>query len=327
MTSPIVSTLLLALLSVSYSVAVVRVERLRLAVTAGEVPNILSVWAFTGAMLLPLPLALALVVISYAGEWPARRTAKATIGHYLYSTAALATATAAASVIVNRQDNGLLGVVFAILAFTTVNIVLIAAAICTARQWRVLRMFASPSAHASELVTLGAGAVLADAMSHNPAWALLVLPGLAVLHRAVLLDAIRSTRSFDKQTGLWTEQAWKVQGRQMLRDAVGHVALLVIDPDYPHLEGHIVRNLGSGVKQHDLVGRYGTRQVAVLMPVGPACAGELYASRIRANLARANISATVGMATTVDDDLETLIIQAVSNLMSTRAIEGVTRQW
>lgn len=320
------SFLLLAILSVTYSTALVRIERLRLAVTAGQIPNVLNVWVFAGVLVLPWPLLVVLVLASYAGEWPARRIVGTNPGRYVYSACAFAASAIAAHLVV-QATGSVQGVILAAAVFTTVNVALIAVVMVIARHFRAMRMFCSVRAHLTEAATILLGCALAGAMAWHTTVALSALPALAVLHRDSLREVIRTTRSFDERTGLWTELAWKVQGRQMLADAVGHVALMIIDPDGPDMETAIAANLGNGLRHGDLIGHYGTRQVVLIVDVGPACVGRRLATGMRGHLADAGIPLTLGYATADSGDLDDLLITAMCDLMTRRALGGVDHRW
>ncbi len=208
-----------------------------------------------------------------------------------------------------------------------------------ARQFAVLKMFCSLASQIVEITTIGSGAALAAAMAWSPASITAAVPCLAVLHRSALREAIQRTRAYDPRTGLWAEAAWRSQGQQMLDDSgYGYVALVIIDPSEPGCEAAIVANLGCGVRQRrgpksgdprtrDLVGRYGTRQVAVLLEVGPASAGRLFMSRIQVGLASAGVPATLGVAVTAGGDMDELVMDSVSDLMRRRDQAGVEHRW
>jgi hypothetical protein len=153
------------------------------------------------------------------------------------------------------------------------------------------------------------------------------VPAVLLVHRWSLRETVKAEDAFDAETGLWSEKAWRVQAQQKLYDMRGHIALLIIDPDEPGQERQIIQAMESGLGPSDLLGRYGTRQIVVLIPVGRAEAGRFLSAGFRADLAASGVKAALGCATTADSELEGLLIQAMSDLMSRRAAAGVHRSW
>ncbi|MEO7260864.1 MAG: hypothetical protein ABI047_06360 [Jatrophihabitantaceae bacterium] len=322
-----VSFLLLASASVAYSVSIRRLERLRRALAADKVPDLLSVWTFAATLLLPPLLIAGVVVIAYVAEWPSRKI----IGRgrplrYVYSCAATVAACLAAAVVL-YEVGGIGGTALAMLTFTVVDIALIAAVLVAARQAHVLRMFTKPKAHAVEFATLVLGTALAELLSWHAVLGVLVVPALLLVQRWALRETVKVEEAFDAATGLWSEEAWIVQAQQKLHDVHGHVALLLIDPDEAGQELRILQAIESGLSPSDLLGRYGTRQIVVLIPVGRPEGGPFLSTGFRADLAAAGVRAALGCATTADSELEGLLIEAMSDLMGRRAAAGVHRNW
>jgi hypothetical protein len=164
-------------------------------------------------------------------------------------------------------------------------------------------------------------------LSWHPLTGVAALVLLYGLHLASLRHVVEVTESFDPATGLWSETAWMVQAQQKLHDVHGHVALLMIDPDEAGQELRILQAIESGLGPSDLLGRYGTRQIVVLIPVGRPEAGPFMSAGFRADLAASDILAALGCATTADSELEALLIEAMSDLMGRRAAAGVKRNW
>ena len=321
-----VSFLLLISISVAYSVTVGRLERLRRPLANGKMPDLLSVWTLAATLLLPPPHIAALVLIAYATEWPSRKL----VGHqplkYVYScAAAIAGCLAAKSVV--QAVNGPAGIVLAVVTVSAVNITLIAMVMTVAGETHLLRKFANAKAHLAEFTTQLLGVALAGLMSWHVALGSLVLPAVLLVHRWSLRETVKAEEAFDKETGLWSETAWRLQAQQKLHDTHGHVALLMIDPDEAGQERQILESIESGLSPSDLLGRYGTRQIVVLIPVGRAQAGRFLSAGFRADLANSGIKAALGCATTDDSELEGLLIEAMSDLMARRAAAGVDRSW
>jgi hypothetical protein len=319
--------LLLASTSVAYSVSIRRLENLRRALGAQKTPNLLSVWTFAAALTLPPLLIACVVVIAYVGEWPARKV----IGQgrplrYAYSCAASLASSLIAAALVQRLD-GAAGVALAALTASTVNVALIAAAMMAAHEAQALRNFANAKGHLAEFTTQCLGVALVELASWHLALGIFVVPAVLLVHRWSLRETVKAEDAFDEVTGLWSETAWRVQAQQRLCDARGHVALVIIDPDQPGQECLIIQSIESGLSPSDLLGRYGTRQIVALIPVGRPEAGPFLSAGFRADLAAGGVPAGLGCATTADSELEGLLIEAMSDLMSRRAAAGVNRTW
>jgi hypothetical protein len=328
MTSAIEYFALLTTLSLAYSTSLRRIERLRRAVTLDRIPDMTGVWTFAGAVVLPMPLVALLVFVAAAGEWPARKVHESgRLGKYIVSTAGLAGAYLAGTAVM-RVAPGLGGVALAVPTMCLLNVAFVAAVVYASGKRHVLRMFLDARTHAVEVGTQSLGAVVGVAMLHwHPSVAPAALVMLYVLHLASARHAVEVTESFDPATGLWSELAWRVQAQQRLHDARGHLALLIIDPDQAGGEREILQTIESGLDPADLLGRYGTRQLVVLIAVGRPEAGRFLSTGFRADLAASGIQAALGCATTDDSDLEGLLIEAMSDLMSRRAAAGVNRSW
>jgi hypothetical protein len=319
--------LILALTSVAYSIAIRRLEKLRRALGNEKTPNLLSVWTFAATLLLPPPLVAAVVVIAYAAEWPSRGivTRNHPIRH-VYSCASAITSCLAASAVVQRVD-GPAGTALAVLTFSAVNIALIAAVLVATRETPVLRKFTNVKAHVAELSTQGLGIAFAGLITWHAPIGIFVIPGLLLLHRWSLRETVKAEKAYDDETGLWSEAAWRIQAQQKLYDARGHVALVIIDPDESGSDQRILEVIASGLTPSDLLGRYGTRQIVVLIAVGRREAGLFLSTGFRTDLARAGVRAPLGCATTADAELEGLLIEAMSDLMARRAAAGVHHSW
>jgi hypothetical protein len=319
--------LLLALTSVAYSVSIRRLERLRRALGNEKTPNLLSVWTFAATLLLPPLLIASVVVIAYAAEWPSRGiVTRSQPFRHVYSCASAIVSCLAASVVAQRVD-GPAGIALAVLTVSTVNITLIAGILIAARETRVLRKFTNAKAHVAEITTQCLGIAFAELITWHVPLAAFVIPALLLLHRWSLRETVKVEEAFDEETGLWSETAWRVQAQQRLYDARGHVALVIVDPDEPGTEHQILQAIGSGLTPSDLLGRYGTRQIVVLISVGRPEAARFLSTGFRTDLARAGVPAALGCATTADAELEGVLIEAMSDLMARRAAAGVHRSW
>jgi hypothetical protein len=319
--------LMLAALSVSYSASVRRIERLRRGLTNGKVPNVLNVWTMAGALILPPVLIVSLVVVSYAAEWPSRRI----VGggrpvRYAVSAAVIMVAALAAS-ISQKQIGGLLGTGVAIVVWLAVNSVLIAGLVWLFGDRKIIGALLAPRNLAFETVTNIVGVAVASAAAWHLSAALSVLPVLLVGHRLALRDSINETAAFDPQTGLWSEAGWRICAGQAADQAPACVVLLLIDPELSNQEAQIASCLTGFRRPTDPIGRYGTRQVALLSQVDLEPAGVILVKRIRDRLAQAGITCLVGTSISAGEDLDVLLMRAGSDLMQRRAAAGISARW
>lgn len=329
MSDQILNFLLLTVLSLTYSHSLRRVEKLRRAVVLDRIPDMLGIWTFAGVMLLPPPLIAALVVLVNLGEWPSRRA----VGNgrpikYAVSTVGTAASCVSASYVLHHPALGAFDIPVAVLTFWALNIGIVAILIRASGRRNVWRMVSAVS-HV-QLVEIGTqflGAGLGLAMLWHQGTVLVALPILFAVHLGSLRHVVEAEAAFDEVTGLWSETAWRVQAQQRLDDARGHVALLMIDPDEAGQECLIMQTIESGLCSSDLLGRYATRQIVVLISVGRAEAGPFLSAGFRADLAAGGVKAALGCATTADSELEGLLIEAMSDLMSRRPAAGVNRNW
>jgi diguanylate cyclase (GGDEF)-like protein len=273
------------------------VERMRRQSDESPHIDLSSVWTFAAAALLP-GAAASVVVIGIYGHLYARVWRRGGVPvpphRAVFSTATVVLAVQAAAAVIALVDreslfhslHGLGAVLLALLAYAAVNMVLVVAVIVLSGPNRDLATFLHLLAHGDEAVlefaTLSMGALAAGAMAAlGPAYAVLVLPPLIVLHRTVLVRQLEEAASVDGKTGLLNAAAWHVRASRALRRAEridGHAGLLVLDLDhfklvndrYGHLVGdHVLAAVAAAVRDEvrddDMVGRFGGEEFVVLL--------------------------------------------------------------
>jgi diguanylate cyclase (GGDEF)-like protein len=255
-----------------------------------------SVWAFAAAALLPSVIAAFAAIAIYAHLYR-RAWRRSGVPPYraLFSMATVVLAVQAAAAVTDLvpQDElflsmaGLGIVVLAVFAYAAVNMVLVVAVIVLTGPNRDLATFLQVLFRFDEAVlefaTLSMGALAAGAMAAlGPAYALLVLPPLIVLHRTVLVRQLEEEASVDGKTGLLNAAAWHNRAGRALRRAEregGHATALVLDLDhfklvndrYGHLVGDevlaaVAEAVREEVREGDVVGRFGGEEFVVLLP-------------------------------------------------------------
>jgi len=324
----------LAVAGVLHTEIALRVERMRRRVTPSPHVDLSSVWTFAAALLLP-PLSATLTVIViylhlYLRVWrPTRNPAY----RWLFTTATVVLAVHAAAGAVAYVDNsdvfdsgsGLAAIVTALLCYTAVNTCLVVGAVVLSAPERTFRQLLGHGDEVVlELATLSMGALAAGAISStSPLHALLVLPPLVVLHRAVLVRHFQEVASIDGKTGLLNAAAWQDRAHRVLQRAQrnqGGAAVLILDLDHfklvndrhGHLAGDrvlmsVAEALRAEVRDNDLVGRFGGEEFVIMLP-GHDGAGydrvelEAVADRIRRRVDALGVEvATADGALTVGD--------------------------
>jgi diguanylate cyclase (GGDEF)-like protein len=293
------------------------IEKRREIVSAGRpYIELKSMWSFAGLLLLPVGLALALVVFTFAYWW--LRAAQRPVPHRLtYSGATVVLGSATAWFVLGAGPpnvlglvagpTGLLVVVGAALTRWLINHGLVVAMISLSAPgtpwWKRL------GAPTDTLIGLGAlalGAALAVLATDTP-WLvpLLLLPVMG-MHRGFLLQQLALAARTDPKTGLanvvaWRDQADRELGR--LRRRGGTLGVLMVDIDafkaindrHGHLVGdkvlHAVADaLRAEVRAYDAVGRFGGEEFVVLLPeAGPEEAART-AERLRRRISDCEVT-------------------------------------
>jgi diguanylate cyclase (GGDEF)-like protein len=293
--------------------------------------NMTSVWIFAGALILPPVLAATLTSAIYAHLWlrvwrpiknrPAYRV--------LFSGSTMVLACVAVRPVLlafgfgdtlthaHQDVTALFAVAVAIVAFTTVNSVLIMIGLKLHRPERdLLSLLGSWGDNALELATLCLGGATAALLVSHPVLTPLVLLPVVVLHRCVLVSQLEEMVSQDPKTGLLTDVAWTNRAASELARAErarDEFAVLFIDLDnfkrindtYGHQVGDqvlqtVARTIRGEVRAYDSVGRFGGDECAVLMPEIPEGAAISIAERIRDAISRLRVPVLIGEhATTV----------------------------
>ncbi len=293
----------------------VGVERVRLLVTRPAHVGLTSVWTFAAALRLPLVPAVAVAVVVQAYVWLRAGRARAAFYKHVFSTASVLLACGAAGAVVTAGGGlGPVVIPVALVAYTAVNSLLIAAvvALSSPAPWDPRALFGDVDDNVLELATLTLGALVALVLEINPWLVALVLPPLLVLHRAVLVGHLEELAATDGKTGLLNAHTWGVRAEHRLRraDQVPH-AVLVLDLDhfktvndlYGHLAGDqvlaaVADALRSEVRERDLVGRFGGEEFVILL-VGQRGGGETDLGAVAERI-RARVAALVVDVTTAD---------------------------
>ncbi len=294
------------------------VERVRRQSEANPHLDLSSVWTFAGAVLLPGPLAAAIATVIYTHIYlRVWRRNGVPFHRALFSTATILLSVQVSAIVtmwlggqaVFDDFAGVLAVVAGMVAYTAVNLALVVLVIVASGQERgaTVRQVLGPVDDAAlEFATLSMGALVAAAAStFGPAYVLLGLPPLIVLHRTVLVRQLEEDASTDGKTGLLTAAAWRERaGRAVLSSERSTLPSTVLVLDLDHFKlvndrfGHLVgdqvlaavaTSVQDEVRDEDIVGRFGGEEFVVLLRGvdgdDPQSGAQAVAERIRERIA------------------------------------------
>ncbi|MFL6143412.1 MAG: diguanylate cyclase [Labedaea sp.] len=270
------------------------IERVREAMRA-DAPfvDLKSVWTFAAVLLLPPPLAVALVVLTHTHMRV--RVVHTPIFRWVYSAATVILATEAAAVVLQvglppgsypgmpSGWQGLFVVVLAMLSRWFVNHGLIVMIILVSSPQTPGRTaLGSVGGYLTELAGVSLGGVTAGVTAFDPWFVLLIMPPLLLLHRSLLLHHYELAARMDEKTRLANAMHWTDLARRELsraeRDSTP-VGILMLDLDhfkrvndtYGHLAGDdVLKAVADAIRResrdYDVAGRFGGEEFVLLVP-------------------------------------------------------------
>jgi diguanylate cyclase (GGDEF)-like protein len=272
--------------------AVRSIERLR-AIAAEGVPytSLKSLWMFAGLLILPLPLAMAIVAVGFTYSW-LRIDDQRTAHRAAFNTATYVLALGSAAAIVHtgsahpgipRGPAGLALLVAAAGTYWLVNYALVVGAILLSTpQVTAREAMGNPTNQLIVGAGLGLGIAVAVLLVYDPWLVAVLMVTVLALHRGLLLPHFETAARTDNKTGLIDATFWhEMAGKELLRaQRLGTtLGVLMIDLDffkkindrYGHLAGDdvlraVAKALKAEVRKSDIVGRFGGEEFVVLLP-------------------------------------------------------------
>lgn len=308
---------LLASLSITYSLFTVTWERMRVLLNNGEAdrkmcPNLLAAWTFPAAVLLPLPLSTAVILAGACADWRARAVpGQSGLYRYVYSTAGVVLAAAAAGRIMALDLPFGAGLVLAALAYIFVGVAVVVLAMASVGQLSAARMFLSRQTYNIELITLLIGITEVLMVTwHVP------LVWLSLLAAVIIQRRLRKVAVQDRgeETVLMAERVWVHVARGVIA-ASETASVLRIDSNDARAASELAR-MQAGC---DAIGYYGDGAgLAILLVDCPGSNADALAARMRSALSHGGVQARVAVAAKPRDGqrLEDLLVVTEADLVT-----------
>jgi diguanylate cyclase (GGDEF)-like protein len=285
------------------------IERARkLASGAGPFVDGLTVWHFTAVLILPAPLATALVVFTQTYVWFRVWRGKRPLYKWVFSAATVLLATQASAVLLLAAPGphpgipiGWVGIAFvvatAVLRWLINYSLILGAILVSSPDLRAVQIVGEFGEQVLEAAAMGIGLAAAGLVEYDPRLLIGVVIGLYALHRSILLPQFRRASRTDGKTGLFTPAWWHQVAEGAFARAVAtrtSIAVLMLDLDhfkrlndtYGHLTGDrvlraVAEAIANTVRSYDAIARWGGEEFAVLLPEVNATELRAVAERIR----------------------------------------------
>lgn len=287
--------LLLASLSIAYSVLTRRWERARRALHKGTQfvvsPNLLATWGLAAATLLPLALAALVLAVASVADWPARNiNGQATPYRHIYGAASTVLAAIAARLCLELSVPRQVGLLAAAGAYTASCVVVIAIAVAASGQLGALRVYTRIRSYRLDFLTAIIALVQVELHDIHLPLLWLSLPAAVGLRWRTVKADLRSAAE-DSVTKPMSQEAWLIAAGEIVA-ALPVVAVMRINTAVP-LAVVEVAQMQAGC---DAIGYVGRSGLAVLLVDCPGISADALATRLRTALRRHSVEASVATA-------------------------------
>lgn len=289
-------TVALGSLSIAYSAFTCAAERLRRTLHQGaeaiKYRNLLAVWGFAAAVMLPLQLAWVVAVVGAVAEWPARKVAgRAHLYRHLYSTAGAVLAAVVTHAVINSALDRWLGVAVATLLYTATHVVAVGAVMLAAGERSAAGVLLHPGPYRVEVCCLAIAVsivLLVDTRLGMLIW--LSLPAAVGLQRTITRTRLRVVAD-DAFTRPMGEDSWFIAATEVVA-ALPVVSIIRITTADPIAVSAVAR-MQAGC---DAIGYIGTDGLGMLLVDCPSLSAEALAARLRTALRTKGIAGDVAAA-------------------------------
>jgi diguanylate cyclase (GGDEF)-like protein len=282
--------------------------------------DLISVWSFAGALVLPPQLIAILVAVVYGHIWGRiwRATGVRKFHRVVFGATAafvgwiaankvsrLIVAGVPGSAPLTREDFSAI-VLGGAIAFV-IDLLLVMAALRLRQPHRPIReLVGGWRENSVEVATMCLGVFTALVAANLLVFLIVMLVPVLVLHRGVLMQQLEDRASTEPKTGLLNSAAWHEHVEREMARAVrqsSSFGVLMVDLDhfkevndtYGHVAGDEVLKavatvLRTETRAYDSVGRFGGEEFVVLMPESPKENVMAAAERIRSRVAELRVS-------------------------------------
>lgn len=302
-----------------YLVFTRRYEESRRNRSPGPHIDVTSVWTFSGLVVLPVPLAVALILLIRTQRWFAARRP---LYRFIFSTCNMVTAALATKLLFHLVDMsswatlGWAGSLreLGMIAGGGVVYIGVPALIIAGVIWmltphpKLSDLFGSPSDNSLEALSVVVGIAAALLVINAPAAVVLMVPVSVIINRVGEIQKLLQDARTDPKTGLLNMRGWQESaGKEFARaDRSGNpIALFMVDLDHfksindtwGHPAGDdmlsaVAKVLRAETRPSDLVGRFGGEEFVVLLPDTNTDEAVAAAERIRAQIACLSVPTT-----------------------------------
>lgn len=312
--------IVLGSLSIAYSAFTCGAERVRRALHQGaeaiQYRNLLAIWGFSAAILLPIQLAWLVAVTGAVAEWPARKVAgRARPYRHVYSTAGAVLAATVTHAVVSSESLGWLGIAVAVPVYTVIGVVVVAAAMLAVGERAAARGLLRLGPYQAEVYCLAVAigvVALVDSQLGMLVW--LSLPAAIGLQRLITRNRLRDLTD-NAQVQPMSEEAWFIAATEVVA-ALPVVSIIRISTADP-VAVSAVAQLQSGC---DAIGYLGVDGLGMLLVDCPSLSAEALAARLQSALRHKGIDGIVGSAGKPRDG------DRLTDLLAICEAELVTRQ-